>query len=357
MTTIDVMHTCLLGVVRDYCVTYLGIALAGKILDDQNKRLGVIPQVDLQTTNICSSELWKRKEVADPDVTPPASQNKRARTGEEDSRRQQVGQQSSPEDAIGKVKGWMALQAAPLHSSRSNQSQRSNISVIIPEIPGLNPPRPAPRTSAEHIRENSASPLRRSPRLHSQTPTSSMREMVLRRNLKGKGKATKTESTKSNPSDLNKAGPSRTRASSKAGPSERRITGLPSSHLESVVPSLAEDPEDLSEEAQQYHITPAELQLIQIGTNLVVTPSWLTRTPLTVGMPSAGTPKASEWLILITIHFVLVLIPLWVWDEQPSPRNKTLLYTTSRLISIMNMVMSHKLPAGNLLHLEKTLQE
>ena len=86
-----------------------------------------------------------------------------------------------------------------------------------------------------------------------------------------------------------------------------------------------------------------ELKMIQNGTQAVTLPSWFTRLPSEIGTPQAGSPKAAEWLTLFSVHFVLVLIPKWTWQDSDSPRAQTLIKIIANLISILNISLSHSL--------------
>ena len=68
--------------------------------------------------------------------------------------------------------------------------------------------------------------------------------------------------------------------------------------------------------SSELNITPEELKILQEGTNSIKFPSWISRLPRNIGLPAAGTPKAAEWLVLYTIHVVLVLIPRWKWNSK-----------------------------------------
>ena len=97
--------------------------------------------------------------------------------------------------------------------------------------------------------------------------------------------------------------------------------------------------------------------MLQKQTETVVTPSWLTRLPKTVGMPAAGNPKAADLLILVSVYFVLLLIPQWTWNPTQTHRIKTLNLSTKKIIQIINIVMAHSINVEDLRKLETTLVE
>lgn len=363
MTTIDVMHTFILGVVKDFCVTYLGIAIAGKALHDAEKNKTIQPQLlpGTATSNVSQTQGRKRKEGSDSDVTPPPSQSKRPRTTVKSPRTQALSSHQpelTPVDTQNRVAEWLS-QEPPRQSPRSERSHNSDISVIIPFIPDLPPPRPSAHTSPVPEIEASTSQLRRSPRSHSHTPSAtSLRETALRNILKGKGKGVESQSNATRSSGHDPKEQERSQGSSKSQATQvQNRNRAPSSLFENSASNVSENGGKSNPQAERFYLTPEELHILQISTKRVETPSWLTRIPKTVGMPSAGTPKAAEWLILITVDFVLALLPAWVWDDNPTARNQTLISTTSLLISAINMVMSHKLSASQLGDIDQTLEE
>ena len=92
-------------------------------------------------------------------------------------------------------------------------------------------------------------------------------------------------------------------------------------------------------------------------TESVVTPSWLTILPKTVGMPAAGNPKAAECLILVSVDFVLLLMPQLTWNPIQTHRIKTLNLSTKKIIQIINTVMDQYINVEDLSKLGTTLVE
>ena len=73
-------------------------------------------------------------------------------------------------------------------------------------------------------------------------------------------------------------------------------------------------------------------------------------------MRSAGSPKAAEWLILYTVHMVLILIPKWhSLGRNPTNSQTKKLKTVATLTSIINCVMNHKLTEDDIKYLDKEL--
>ena len=104
------------------------------------------------------------------------------------------------------------------------------------------------------------------------------------------------------------------------------------------------------------NIAPEEVWLLQRKGREIVTPSWMTCLPKEVGMPSAGFPKAAEWLILYTVHMVLILIPKWhSLGRNPTNAQTKKLKTVATLTSIINCVMNHKLTEDDIKYLDKEL--
>ena len=74
-------------------------------------------------------------------------------------------------------------------------------------------------------------------------------------------------------------------------------------------------------------------------------------------MPAAGNPKAAELLILVSVYFVLLLIPQWTWNPTQTHRIKTLNSSTKKIIQIINTVIAHSINVEDLRKLETTLVE
>ena len=72
-------------------------------------------------------------------------------------------------------------------------------------------------------------------------------------------------------------------------------------------------------------------------------------------MPSSGTPKAAEWLVLYTIHIVLVLIPKWKWSSSEDTGSSILLATNSKLIGIIKLAISHQIKHESLQKIDQTI--
>ena len=249
----------------------------------------------------------------------------------------------TPEESLKKVQDWKARQQSILSYS---SSQYSVPVVIIPKI--SIPRKPTSTSSHIHSENNSKRNYLQTPRNLSQDPESSR---VNTAQMKGKERAiSQSRSGTSSKNDQNPSHPTDP-LSKQSGDSVENDNDDGSS--ESTIKIASENPENI--DLDLFNLKPEELELLQLAGKSVKVPSWLTRLPKSVGMPAAGTPKAAEWLILYTIHIVLVLIPKWKLDSENQLRESALISTTSKLIRIINLVMSQKIDTEGMNQLDQLI--
>ena len=186
MITIDVMHTFLLGMLRDYSLTYLGVAKAGQILHKKLHTHQFIPYNQSQG-QMSSNSSQRRKRSLSPDGSNVKSK-KRVKRATAAHQEQIVPSKTNIQK---KVETWKSQSfSPPLASSSKNVIP----TVVIPKIPGLHSPHSSSRSDSGVINQPNLS-QRHSPRLLERSPVPSLRESVLKR--KGKEK----EASASNQSD------------------------------------------------------------------------------------------------------------------------------------------------------------
>lgn len=85
-----------------------------------------------------------------------------------------------------------------------------------------------------------------------------------------------------------------------------------------------------------------ELEALQVAIQKTELPSSVTRVPKQFGSSGSKTLKASEWLVICCVYFPLVLVPLWTFGSN-NPHREVLLQTTTRLIGITNLLSSRSI--------------
>ena len=346
MMTIDVMHTFILGILKDFSTTYLKIQDVGMIIHEKNKQQGPIPLS--QSASVSSSILPSRKRRTAESISSGGESYKRKKSDKGVDL-----QNLTVLSPIEKVQDW-TIRQSPLASHFDLQlaASSSAVKVVVPRIEDLKAPPPSKASSSDSASDGRGQ-QRRSSRAPSHSSNPSLREKVLRSTTaKGKRRA------------ISPRLPQSLELISEHSP-KSYLTGdnIPSSQSSSVSQSRKGASHQSSRAGtidfdigKHLYMTVTELELLQKGCSDIIVPSWVTRLPKTVGMPSAGSPKAAEWLILYTVHFVLVLIPYWSWSQDPDPLHaEKLLKVTSNLIGIINIVMSHTITNIQLEYLDQAL--
>lgn len=101
-------------------------------------------------------------------------------------------------------------------------------------------------------------------------------------------------------------------------------------------------------------VTTHELQLIHQSIRETIIPSWMTRVPRQIGMASAGSPKAAEWLALYTVFMVLSLIPYHHNTEENSSSWK-IHRSICLATEIINLALSRVMSPDNIHQLDELL--
>lgn len=344
MMSIDVMHTCILGMLRDYSLTYLGLADVGQHITSY--------KFSQKTTKTSSKPMesgikeTKRKGREDED-----SSNSSASYSEQRSkiRRKEkktalsLQEMPSPSKSIESSPGKSVTELPSsssiklMRSSTQSHALRSQIS-----------------TKSSSSECSSKQEVRRSPRLAAQVPAKKLREALLKQSVpimkgKGKGKEEEVQSL----SDDGQSSVSHMALESQKGSEMSDSSSTRSMFTGSSVQSTAET----AKRIRQYSgmaFTIEELVLLHSKVEDVIVPSWVTRLPKDVGTAAAGTPKAAEWLNLFLVHFVLIVIPHWT--KVKSEREKRLISTTVNLINTIRFFMSHSISKDNLTEATETLK-
>jgi hypothetical protein len=335
MMTIDVMHTFILGILKDFSINYLNIVEVGNLISPSGAGAG----------SMKGQSFMKRKE-SEIEADKLGQSSKRGKKSEATS-----GQMHQPQEAS--LEGQPLQQASSSHishdipmeisSSKSHSSSRE-----------ISPSASHSGSSASSLTSGVRRSLRLV-RLDSPGPPN-LRQELLKRAQKGKGKAAITSS------DPESMGISHSNASSGGHePAKERSHSRSSVSCQSSMDISSDNDNQkakLPSKLTEMSLKIEELWSLQKKIQEVTIPSWVTRLPNNIGTASAGTPKAAEWLILYTVHFVLILIPKWhEMQSMELSREKKLLKTTTLLISIINYVMSHSIPQATLQKLDTALLE
>lgn len=111
-----------------------------------------------------------------------------------------------------------------------------------------------------------------------------------------------------------------------------------------------------TKQAKAPTITPHELSLIHTSIFDAKVPTWLTRVPSKIGMPTCGTPKAAEWLILYTVYLVFSLVPS-LRGAEPQSNSHKIYHAMILEIQIINISVSRVLSENDIEDLASLLAQ
>ena len=182
MNTIDVMHTFILDDTKDFFVISLGFKLTGAIIHQAGKKKEIYlhspsPSPFLTPSTKCLAE---EQETPTQNLSKLKKQNLQ---GKQPKKQTPTDQKSSIEHGFRRTTSQLTECAH--HQQSSPYSGTSIVSVVIPHIPDLNPPSQRRTPSCCGRTPNPEQP-RRSQRILSQAPTSSLRHELLPGTKKGK---------------------------------------------------------------------------------------------------------------------------------------------------------------------------